>query len=443
MDAESPDLVRAVLEIFPGSDVVVPPMREYQRTACRRLVDAQDAGAKRVMLVSCCGSGKSRMLAEIARYRMNQGRRVGWFAHRVELLEQAREELSALGVFPEVLSIQSKTRPELDYLIQDEVHHFASDEWRKIFDCYPDVEVASGTATPARADGRGLHTIADRMVIAARVSEMVEQGFLVPLRIERPNKIMPPNTLNARPVDAYLEMASGRSALVYSANLKAAQEHCDEFLAAGIEAKVLSGTTPKEERKRIIEDLRSGALRVCVSVSVLTEGTNLPRVSCILLARTVGSVMLFDQIVMRGMRLFPGKEDCLLVDLTGASYIHGHPNEERLYSLDGTGVRRGTETDLIADPGTSCRVCGAPTEPGTACGECGTEPKALVVPKVSPSPFVKYAFMRRQNEEEKLAWLKKQVQTQRAKGYKQGWVFYRFQTVYGERLSSELYRKAQ
>ena len=436
--------VADVLHVFgPGARVSVPPLREFQKVACRRLVDAQDAGAKRVVLVSCCGSGKSRMLAEVARYRMAEGRKVAWFSHRVELIQQAQEELSMLGVFPEVLSIQSKTRPDVDYLICDEVHHFASDEWRKVFERYPDAAMASGTATPCRSDGRGLHTIADRMVIAARPQEMIDAGYLVPLEIRRPAKLMPPGKLSARPVDAYLEHAKGRSCLVYSPNLKAAAEHCAEFIAAGIEARIVSGTTPRDERAQTLADLKSGKLPVVVSMATLTEGTNLPIVSCIILARSVGSISLYDQIVMRGMRLHPSKTDCLLLDLTGASWVHGHPTEERLYSLDGTGVRRSVECDLSLDAGRSCRVCGCPVEPETVCPDCGTEPPTPKVPEVALSPLVKYAFMRRQNEEEKLAWLKKQVQVQRAKGFKPGWVYFRFKAVYGENLTSDMLRRAQ
>lgn len=432
--------VADVLREFPGSRVEPPPMREYQRVACRRLVDAQDAGAKRVMIVSCCGSGKSRMLAEIARYRMDEGRKVGWFAHRVELLDQAREELAALGVFPEVLSIQSKIRPDLDYLIQDEVHHFASEEWRKIFEQYPNAPVASGTATPCRADGIGLHNIVDRMVIAARPQEMIDAGFLVPLDILRPAKPTEPGKLSARPVDAYRDHAMGRTALVYSSNLKAAAEHAAEFIAEGIEARVISGETPKEERAKTIADLRSGALKVCVSVAVLTEGTNLKPVSCIILARHIGSLSLYDQITMRGMRTDEGKVNCLLLDLTGTSWSHGHPADERVYSLEGRGVRKGC--DDWVDPQTSCRVCGAPTVPGEACLDCGAEPKKMEAPKVVPSPLVKYAAMRALDPSKQAAWLAKQVAVMRAKGYRRGWLFYRFKTVFGFPPSAELLRQA-
>ena len=428
-----------VLREFPGARVELPSLREYQRVACRRVVDAM-ATHRRILLVSCVGSGKTSMLSAIV---CQQEKPTVWLAHRQELIAQAKDRLASFGLFPPVISVQSflaGNRPPAELVIEDEAHHFVSDEWRQVDAHYNQAVHLGASATPCRADGRGLHNGYDRMVIAARVSDMVDDGWLVPLEIKRPTKTMNAGALAMRPVDAYLQHARDRVALVFSPNVNAAKQHAQEFIDAGIAAEVCDAKTPADVRAAQVERVRNGSLRVLVSVAIFTEGADLPAVSCIILARTVGSLSLYDQICGRGLRTHPGKEGCLLLDLTGTSWSHGHPADDRVFSLEGRGVRKGC--DDWVDPQTSCRVCGAPTVPGEACLDCGAEPKKMEAPKVVLSPLVKYAAMRALDPSKQAAWLAKQVAVMREKGYRRGWLYFRFKTVFGFPPSAELLRQA-
>jgi hypothetical protein len=120
-------------------------------------------------------------------------------------------------------------------------------------------------------------------------------------------------------VKAWLEHASDRITVAFTPNVESAQQLANEFRMAGVPTGEVYGSTPKAERDRVYADLGTGRLRVLVSVMVTTEGWDCPPVSCILMARPTRLPGLYQQIVGRGLRTFPGKHDCLVLDVVGAS----------------------------------------------------------------------------------------------------------------------------
>ena len=78
---------------------------------------------------------------------------------------------------------------------------------------------------------------------------------------------------------------------------------------------VLTGDTKKQERERILMRFKTGSLNCLINVGVLTTGFDYPALECVLIARSTMSLSLFYQMVGRGMRPLPGKEDCWIVDL--------------------------------------------------------------------------------------------------------------------------------
>ncbi|MCT4641190.1 MAG: DEAD/DEAH box helicase [Bacteriovoracaceae bacterium] len=83
---------------------------------------------------------------------------------------------------------------------------------------------------------------------------------------------------------------------------------------------LITGDTPIKERERIINDFKSKKLKYLINVSVLTTGFDAPHVDLIALLRPTESVSLYQQIIGRGLRLYEGKEDCLVLDYTGLGY---------------------------------------------------------------------------------------------------------------------------
>jgi superfamily II DNA or RNA helicase len=124
-------------------------------------------------------------------------------------------------------------------------------------------------------------------------------------------------------VRGYEELAPERRALLFcpTVAMTYAVEHA--FRSAGLAAASVVGETPTDERQAIYQQVRAGTLNALVSCAVLTEGFDEPSIDCIMLARPTKSKVLFYQCIGRGLRLWPTKENCLLIDATGATKRHG------------------------------------------------------------------------------------------------------------------------
>lgn len=426
-------------------------LRDYQHRAIASIRQAAAQGARSILAVSPTGSGKTTIASEIVRRAVERGSRVLWLAHRAELVEQAYDRLALFGLEAGVVSasptrpvnpfrpvqvamvqtlLARGSRPEADVIIWDEAHHAPSDEWSSLARDYAAARLVGFTATPERSDGRGLGNVYQRLVVVAQVRELVEQGHLVPTDIRRPGQRLRPGQIAQRPCDAYSRIATGRRAIVFSPSVMAANLHADEFRAAGFAAEVVHGNTSAGERAAVLERFRAGELRVLINVYVLTEGFDAPETDCVILARGCGTAGTYLQMVGRGLRPAPGKRDCLVIDLHGVSHVHGQPEDDRTYSLEGKGIRCGDDAAEVDGQG-SCRVCGAPVEPGDACSECGTEPRQLEAPKVAGVELVRYAQKRAEDDSQRAATLARWIREARARGYKPGFVRAKYRAVYG------------
>ena len=339
---------------------IPPPLREYQ---CRAVGDVLST-SEPTCLVAPTGSGKSRMGAEIAASLPGRG---AWIVHRRELLRQARDLLARHGLDDRVVpaTVQSSEWPVADFVVIDETHHMVSDEWSQVFAHYSGARTIGLTATPERADGRALGDRFSRLVVAAHYSDLLRDGFLVDCRVLRPDEVLNKG-LALDPVDAYLKHGEQRAGFVFVQRVSQAREIAERFRAAGIEARAVTERCSTAERDAAIDGLASGQVRLLVNVYTLTEGVDIPHASVCILARPVGHVSQYLQIAGRILRPCDGKQDALLIDLTGASHLHGLPTEDRLYSLDGVGIRRKSQSV------TTCQLCGASYESGpAACPACG------------------------------------------------------------------------
>lgn len=429
--------------------MTAPMLREYQTDAIQRIRLAVTQGSKSILAVSPTGSGKTTIGGAIAASAAGRGKRVLWLAHRNELVDQAFDRLrefdvnvgaiTSTGSRPpnpyhpaQVAMIQTllarNERPAADIVIWDECHHSPSDEWIALAKHYDRSILVGLTATPERSDGRGLGNVFDRIVVVASVQQLTDMGHLVPCEIVRPGRRLRAGSIAQRPVDAYLQHARGRRTICFSPSVKAAEQHAEEMNGLGVTARVVHGDMPAAERKLYLDTFKHGGIQVLVNVYVLTEGFDDPAVSAVILARGCGTAGTFLQMTGRGLRPAAGKTDCLLIDLHGVSYVHGHPADDRQYSLDGRGI---SGADVEVDPQSSCRVCGAPINAGEACAECGTAPKEIEPPKVTGDPLVKYAAKRAEPEEKRVATLARWIADAAGRGHKPGAALGKFKAVYG------------
>lgn len=339
-------------------------LRDYQVECVEAVEAALSRGIRKQLAVAPTGAGKTCIFSEIVRRRSHKP--VLILAHRDELLQQAREKLVAVapelemqiglvkGTYNDIgapiviASVQTLARqsrlaqlpPGIGTLIVDEGHHALADSYTRIIDhCSAELTLLV-TATAKRGDGRSLEEVADELVFAKSLQWMIEQGYLCPPRGKRIAVDVDLSQVKksrgdfqsgalaealeeagtpAEVLAAYEQHGEGRKSIVFAPTVEMAYHLAAVFRKAGHAAEAVDGETPKEERDAILHRFHAGETKIICNVEVLTEGYDEPSVECIILARPTKSEALYTQIIGRGLRLYPGKSDCLVLDIVGAS----------------------------------------------------------------------------------------------------------------------------
>ncbi len=314
-------------------------LRKYQQEC----IDAIPESG-RYVIVMATGLGKSFVFSQIPR----RGRML-ILSHREELVEQPRKYFScSYGVEmagskskgEEVVSasVQSLVRrlnnfkpDDFDLVIVDEMHHSASKTYKTILSYFKPRLLIGVTATPNRNDGRGLDDLFDKIIFNRDLKWGIENGYLSRLECMRVNigvdlsniktrlgdfaqdeleKAMNENKFNVAIAEAYRDKARGQT-LIFACSV--AHAHNLNLLIEG--SKVIDATT--KNRSEILDEFRSGQLRCLINCMIFTEGTDLPMIETIIIARPTSNSSLYTQMVGRGLRLYPGKEKALLIDIVG------------------------------------------------------------------------------------------------------------------------------
>lgn len=397
-------------------------LRPYQADAVASLRDSVARGARAPLLVLPTGAGKTVVAAHLIRSAREKNKRVLFLAPRRELVHQTCEKLAQVDVVHGVMMAGERRSfipdvqvaciptlhrraivderielPRADLVLVDEAHLSIAKTTRSIVDHYANqgATVIGLTATPCRSDGAGLGTVYDHLLEGMTVRALTDQGFLVPARYfvgstadltgvqvqagdynqkqlgERVNDV----TLIGDVVENWSRLASGRQTFVFSVNISHSMNLCRQFQELGIAAEHLDGHTPNDERAAILSRLRSGETQVLTNCDVMTYGMDFPPVSCIVLAKPTKSIARYFQMLGRGLRPFPGKEDCLILDHAGSVEQIGFYDDAMPWSLDGTEKiqDRLNGTERSEPEPITCGDCGASFRPARACPRCGAE----------------------------------------------------------------------
>lgn len=366
-------------------------LRDYQISAIEKLRALYAQGRKSPCLVMPTGAGKTPTAAAIIKSALAKGKRVGFLAGRIELLDQAREKLHASGV-DDVRVIQadndtsttasvfvasaqtfasSKWRgqlPPADILVVDECQHLKARTWLEIAAHYP---IRLGlTATPERGDGSALGDVLDSLVVGATVKQLTERGYLVPCRVYAPTQILDTRTLAQEPVDAYLAKCPDTKCIVFCGTVEHARLVAESFRSRGIPAEHVSGAMGN--RPNVIARFISGEFRVLVNVSLLIEGFDDPAIESTIFARRFTHAGSYLQALGRILRPHGSKTKATAVDLCGSALVHGTPDLERTYSLEGKAISGADRLAIRQCPG-----CGGVFSVRDVCPYCALElPKA-------------------------------------------------------------------
>ena len=329
-------------------------------------------------------TGKTVVMAEIARRTTNNGKRVMFLIHRKEVLQQAVKTFNKQGVNRNLLTagmVQTLTRrvdklPIPDVILVDEAHHALAKSYQRILNRFPKAIVLLFTATPHRTGRTQLDQIADDIIVGQSIHELTDKGFLAPFRY-----FQPPNDFDAKLlkrsstgdftnesmqeamstkifghiVKQYKRIASGMQAVVYTYSVDSAHKIAAEFNDAGISAREVDGTTPQDLRDLIVDKFRSQELQILVNVNLFTEGVDLPNVDCVIMARPTASLALYLQFSMRCLNPRPGKT-AIIIDHANNFKTFGYPDDDRDWKQAIKSGKQKSKT-LLTDPGLSIITC--------------------------------------------------------------------------------------
>ena len=210
------------------------------------------------------------------------------------------------------------------------------------------------TATPNRTDAIGLGCVFQTISYSYGLKDAIDDGWLVPIVpwvIETASSLdevrvhhgefnqrqlaeaVNVEARNQLAVAGWNEHAEGLSTIAFTVDVAHAHALAAAFQTAGIKALPLSGETPRDDRRMILEQMRNRQIDIVTNCMVLTEGTDLPMVSCILHAKPTKSATLYEQMTGRGLRIHPGKAECIVIDLVDVARRHSLMAAPVLYGL--------------------------------------------------------------------------------------------------------------
>ena len=325
-------------------------LRPYQREAVDAIVDHWNEW-KRELLVLPTGCGKTVVFNTVANGRPG---RTLILAHRDELIEQARNKFNAMfGEMPgkikaqeneirrvTVGSVQTMCRRDysgqFDTVIVDEAHHAVSPSYQTLLQQFPDARVLGVTATPDRGDKKSLARYFDGIAYEYQLKTAIKEGYLceimaktIPLQIDLNAVKVSLGDFEVGSIAATLEPylpqiaraiqenASARKTVVFCPLVSIAQE-----LAGMIPgARKVNGNSP--DRKETLEWFdKAGRGAVLCNAMLLTEGWDCPSCDCVVVLRPTKIRSLYCQMIGRGTRLFPGKDNLLILDFLWLSHKH-------------------------------------------------------------------------------------------------------------------------
>ena len=335
-------------------------LKPHQVAARAAILDRLDQGITSQLCAIPTGGGKTILAVSVSL----EFQRTLFIAHREELITQTvaavarvdpdrrvgyvvqgRHEVDAPFVVGMVQTLANRLEqipPDwFDLLVIDEAHHSSAKTYRTIADHFTPKLRLGLSATPERTDGADLSNLFSELSFELTLAEAIESGYLVKpvarqcltscslsgvkslggdlnerdlsVAVDVPER-------NQFIVAKYQEHAPGRRAIAFSVNIEHARNITAAFNEAGVLAEWVAGDSPDRADK--LARFAAGEFQILASCMVLVEGYDCPSVDCVLMCRPTKSRSLYCQQIGRGLRLHPGKSDCIVLDFVDVASRH-------------------------------------------------------------------------------------------------------------------------
>ena len=332
-------------------------LRPYQEEARTAVEQDWAEGYSRTLLVLPTGTGKTIVFSKIVEDQIRQGRRCLILAHRGELLDQAADKIykatglrcavekaeetclgswymAAVGSVQSLMRETRLSRFAPDYfgcIVVDEAHHALSDGYQRVLNHFAEARVLGVTATPDRGDMRNLGQYFQHLAYEYTLPKAIRDGYLcpikavtIPLTLDLSGAGVQAGDFKSSDIDTALDpylhqiaaemqtYCKDRKTVVFLPLVRTSQKFRDILNAQGFRAAEVNGGSA--DRAEVLRDFDAGRYDVLCNSMLLTEGWDCPAVDCIVVLRPTKVRSLYSQMVGRGTRLHPGKEDLLLLD---------------------------------------------------------------------------------------------------------------------------------
>jgi superfamily II DNA or RNA helicase len=307
------------------------------------------------------GGGKTVIFSEIVRrYLSKHNKKVVVLTHRIELCKQTSKMLKGFEVKNKIINSNIKELPDQDeyscfvamvetlknrlndeklmidnvgLVIIDEAHY---NSFRKLFSQFKKSFILGVTATPLSSNIKlPMHQNYDELIVGDTIQSLIDNGFLAKATtysydvgltslkvgvngdytVKSSDDLYMNMVMQEKLLHAYTEKSLGKKTLIFNNGINTSLYVYDTFKEAGYTIRHLDNTTSTEDRKEILQWFKKTPDAILTSVGILTTGFDEPTVESIILNRATKSLTLYFQMIGRGSRKLPNKNEFTVIDL--------------------------------------------------------------------------------------------------------------------------------
>ncbi len=320
-----------------------------------------EPGSENLLYQLPTGGGKTVVFSEIAkRYIQRKKKKVVVLTHRIELSVQTSKMLSGFGVKNKIINSGVKELQDQDefmcfvamvetlnnrlqeekveiknigLVIIDEAHY---NSFRKLFKYFEESTILGVTATPLSSNIKlPMKDNYQKLIIGESISSLIEKKFLAKAKmfnydvslqslklgingdytVKSSDELYSNQSMLGKLMTAYNEIAKGTKTLIFNNGINTSRYVYETFKKAGYNIRHLDNKNTASERREILDWFSTTPDAILTSVSILTTGFDEPTVQTIILNRATRSLTLYFQMIGRGSRILPKKDDFTVIDM--------------------------------------------------------------------------------------------------------------------------------